>query len=71
MLKRVRFILVDDKSRNGSEYAAPGAINLEDVSSMHKAPGSYTYPDLVEVHMRSGDIHRVKGMVDELLAPEE
>ena len=71
MLKQVKFILVDYDSRNETEYAAPAAINIEDVSSMHKVPGSYAYPDIVEVCMRNGDIHRVKGVLGDLLESEE
>jgi len=67
MLKQVQFILIDHRSRNGSEYTASGAINLDDVSSMHQGQSSYDYPSIVEVHMRNGDMHRVKGGVKELL----
>lgn len=67
MLKRVQFILVDHHSRNGSEYTASGAINLDDVSSMHQGQGSYNYPSIVKVSMCNGDMHRIKGTVKELL----
>lgn len=69
MLKQVQFILTDHRSRNGSEYTASGAINLDDVSSMYQGQSSYNYPAIVEVHMRNGDMHRIKGTVKETLEP--
>jgi hypothetical protein len=68
VLREVKFLLVDDRSRNGAEYTAAGAINLDDVSALHQARGSCGHPSVVEVHMRSGDVHRIEGRVAELLA---